>query len=189
MKKKKDEMKTTEKEKEEKVSVSKTTVDLLPFVGIEKNIFYMRDNTYMDIFKFTTKDLISASASELDFDMIQFERFYKMYSPDCKIVGINFPTDTKKQQQYYLHKINDTDNPLFKEILQTKYEELVDVNTYCTDREYYLMIFCTTYEKYLEAKNIILVTLGNTNLISEISLERKIDVVTKMCNKATSIYA
>ena len=188
MKKREDRKKTAEEEKEEKISISKTTVDLLPFIRVEKNIFYMRDDTYMDIFRITTKDLISASASELDFDMLQFEKFYKMYFADFKIVGINFPTDTKKQQQFYLHKINDTDNPLFKEILQTKYEELVDVNTYYTDREYYLMIFCKTYEKYLEAKNIILVTLGNTNLVSEISVDRKIDVITKMCNKATSIY-
>ena len=111
-----------------------------------------------------------------------------MYAADCKIIVINFPTDTKRQQQYFQHKINTTDNPLFKEILQTKYEELVDVNLYYTDREYYLMIFCPTYEKFFEARNTITVTLKNVGLISEIDTEKKIRIMTKLCNKATSVY-
>ena len=166
----------------------KSTTELLPFVGIDKGLFLMRDNSYMDIFKLVTKDLISASESEIELDMLQFEKFYKMYAADCKIIGINFPTDTKRQQQYFQHKINTTENPFFKEILQTKYDELVDVNLYYTDREYYLMIFCPSYEKYLEARNIITVTLKNVGLISDISVEKKIMILTKLCNKATSVY-
>ena len=80
------------------------------------------------------------------------------------------------------------DNPLFKEVLQTKYEELVDVNLYFTDREYYLMVFCASYEKYLEAVNIITVTLKNVGLVQEIGKEKKIGILTKLCNKATSVY-
>ena len=111
-----------------------------------------------------------------------------MYAVDCKIIGINFPTDTKRQQQYYRHKIDSTENPFFKNILQTKYEELVDVNLYCTDREYYLMIFSESYEKYLEAKSIITVTLKNAGLSEEISIDKKISILAKLCNKSTSIY-
>ena len=108
--------------------MSKNTTELLPFVGIDKGLFLMRDNSYMDIFKLVTKDLISASESEIELDILQFEKFYKMYAADCKIIGINFPTDTKRQQQYFQHKINTSENPFYREILQTKYDELVDVN-------------------------------------------------------------
>ena len=174
--------------KEEKIYIPKSTAELLPFVCTHKGLFYMNDKSYVDIMQIVTKDLISASESEIEFDMLQFEKFYKMYAADCKIIGINFPTDTKRQQQYFQHKINTTDNPLFKEILQTKYDELVDVNLYYTDREYYLMIFCPSYEKYLEARNIITVTLKNVGLISDISVEKKIMILTKLCNKATSVY-
>ena len=111
-----------------------------------------------------------------------------MYAVDCKMIGINFPTDTKRQQQYYQRKIDSTDNPLFRRFLQTKYEELVDVNLYCTDREYYLMIFSESYEKYLEAKSIITVTLKNADLAEEISIDKKISILAKLCNKSTSIY-
>ena len=168
--------------------VSHKTSDLLPIIGMDKGLFCMSDGSYMDIFRIVTKDLISAAESEIELDILQWEKFYKMYAADCKIIGINFPTDTKRQQQYYQHKINTTDNPLFKEVLQTKYEELVDVNLYYTDREYYLMIFCPSYEKYLEARNIITVTLKNVGLISDISVEKKIMIRTKLCNKATSVY-
>ena len=188
MPKKDKKSKKKKKEKEEKVYIPKSTAELLPFIGIDKGLFFMNDKSYVDIFQIVTKDLISASESEIEFDMLQFEKFYKMYAVDCKIIGINFPTDTKRQQQYYQHKLNTTDNPLFKEILQTKYEELVDVNLYYTDREYYLMVFCASYEKYLEAKNIITVTLKNVGLVSEISATKKIQIITKLCNKATSIY-
>ena len=168
--------------------MSKNTTELLPFVGIDKGLFLMRDNSYMDIFRLVTKDLISASESEIELDMLQFEKFYKMYAVDCKMIGINFPTDTKRQQQYYQRKIDSTDNPLFRRFLQTKYEELVDVNLYCTDREYYLMIFSESYEKYLEAKSIITVTLKNADLAEEISIDKKISILAKLCNKSTSIY-
>ena len=174
--------------KEQEISIPKSTSDLLPFVGVDKGLFLMWDKSYMDIFRIVTKDLISASESEIELDMLQFEKFYKMYAVDCKIIGINFPTDTKYQQQYYRHKIDSTDNTFFKNILQTKYEELVDVNLYCTDREYYLMIFSESYEKYLEAKSIITVTLKNAGLSEEISIDKKISILAKLCNKSTSIY-
>ena len=174
--------------KEEKISIPKSTAELLPFVCIDKGLFYMSDKSYADIMQIVTKDLISASESEIEFDMLQFEKFYKMYAADCKIIGINFPTDTKRQQQYFQHKINTAENPFYREILQTKYDELVDVNIYYTDREYYLMIFCPSYKKYLEARNIITVTLKNVGLISEISVDKKIMILTKLCNKATSVY-
>ena len=47
---------------------------------------------------------------------------------------------------------------------------------------------CPSYEKYLEARNIITVTLKNVGLISDISVEKKIMILTKLCNKATSVY-
>ena len=175
-------------ESKSKKPVQKSTLDLLPFVCIDKGIFYMRDKSYMDIFQITTKDLIAAPDSDVEFDMLQFEKFYKMYAADCKIIGINFPTDTAPQQQYYQHLIGRTENPVFRDYLQQKYEELVDINLNFTDREYYLMIFAPTYEKYIEAKNIIKVTLEYTGLLKETDVDRKIKIITKLCNKSTSIY-
>ena len=66
--------------------MSKNTTELLPFVGIDKGLFLMRDNSYMDIFRLVTKDLISASESEIELDILQFEKFYKMYAVDCKMI-------------------------------------------------------------------------------------------------------
>lgn len=175
-------------ESSKSTAIIRKTAELLPIIGMDKGLFCMSDDSYMDIFRIVTKDLISAAESEIELDMLQWEKFYKMYAADCKIIGINFPTDTKRQQQYFQHKINTADNPLFKEILQTKYEELVDVNLYYTDREYYLMVFCPSYEKYLEAVNIITVTLKNVGLVQEISKEKKIGILTKLCNKSTSVY-
>ena len=62
--------------KEEKISIPKITAELLPFVFIDKGLFYMSDKSYADIMQIVTKDLISASESEIEFDMLQFEKFY-----------------------------------------------------------------------------------------------------------------
>ena len=52
--------------KEDKaVYVPKSTADLLPFVCVDKDIFYMSDKSYMDLFRIVTKDLVSASESEV----------------------------------------------------------------------------------------------------------------------------
>ena len=178
----------SDNKKEKEVYVPKSTAELLQFACIDKEMFYMTDKSYMDIFQITTKDLMSASESEVELDMLQWEKFYKMYSSDCKIIGINFPTDTILQQQYYQHRIITTKSPIFRDILLKKYDELVEVNLDCTDRQYYLMIFCKTYEKYLHAKGVITVTLINSGLLSEISEKKKISIITKLCNKSTSIY-
>ena len=50
------------------------------------------------------------------------------------------------------------------------------------------MIFSESYEKYLEAKSIIAVTLKNADLAEEISIDKKISILAKLCNKSTSIY-
>ena len=88
-------------ESSQNTTIIRKTSELLPIIGMDKGLFCMSDGSYMDIFRIVTKDLISAAESEIEFDMLQFEKFYKMYAADCKLIGINFPTDTKRQQQYF----------------------------------------------------------------------------------------
>ena len=167
--------------KEEKISIPKSTAELLPFVCIDKGLFYMSDKSYADIMQPASRRCRNTFSEVL--------AIWKNSLPNTQSGAQDLrPTDTKRQQQYFQHKINTAENPFYREILQTKYDELVDVNLYYTDREYYLMIFCPSYEKYLEARNIITVTLKNVGLISDISVDKKIMILTKLCNKATSVY-
>ena len=173
----------------EKEYIPASTAALIPICTIDKGLFVLKDGTYMDIFEITSKDLISASDDEVEYDMLQWQKFHKMYGDDCKIIGLNFPTDTKEQQLYFQHKISTTTNPLFREILESKFTELEEINLSHTDRQYYLMIFSNNYDKYLDNRNIITVTLRNQRLVSEMELDDKIKVLQKLSNKPTSIYS
>ncbi|MEE1154427.1 MAG: hypothetical protein UH241_04650 [Acutalibacteraceae bacterium] len=167
----------------------RTTERILPFKRIYRNVIECKNHMFLDILKFRTKDLTNISEMDITGDNAQIQKFLKMYSDDCKIVGINFPTNTKGQQAYYHHKINIEKNPLYKEVLQEKLEQLEQVEKESTDREYFLFVYGKTFEDVTNNKNIALSTLGNpTQLISEIPLYEKLQCIFKMTNKCTSMF-
>ena len=66
--------------------------------------FKLKNGEYMDITKIVCKDLLSATNDDINFDLFNWTKFYKTYSADIKLIGINLPTDTRTQQQYIQHK-------------------------------------------------------------------------------------
>ena len=61
-------------------------------------------------------------------ETIRYDNARKPFAPNCDKWDSRDPV-------CMLCKINTTENPFYREILQTKYDELVDVNLYYTDRE------------------------------------------------------
>ena len=84
-------------ESSKSTAIIRKTTELLPIIGMDKGLFCISDGSYMDIFRIVTKDLISAAESEIELDMLQWEKFYKMYAADCKIIGINFPRSEERR--------------------------------------------------------------------------------------------
>ena len=65
---------------------------LIPIKCIEEDKFKMQDDSYMDIVQIVTKDLNSASESDLETLIAAWARMYRTNGFDIKLVSLNTPT-------------------------------------------------------------------------------------------------
>ncbi len=164
----------------------KSVADLLCIKDYEEPYFKMFDDRLMDILQIKTKNLQASTEDEVEFDVLNFARLYKTYADDLKIIGLNFATDTKEQQSYLRHKINSTHNPTYLHHLQKKLAQVEWIERYRTDREYYLLFYSDDKLKYGDNVSIIQKCLGS--LVSELTKEKKLQILSKINNKNTAIF-
>lgn len=174
------------------MKVLKTAKDLLEFIEYDtvNEVYKMsyegaEGYYYMDILMINSKDLISLSPADVEFDCLKFAKLYKIYQDDIKIVALNFPCSTIKQQQYFKEKIRRASNEVFKVWLERKLEEMVLLEKNSTTREFYLLTFSKTLEEHSKNKTTLLATLssGRDGLISKIPSSKKHQIVYKLHNK------
>lgn len=147
--------------------------------------FIMKDKTYMDLIQINTKDLVSSSDDEVEYDLMKFAKLYKMYADDLKIVVMNFPCKTGKQQEYFSHKLKETDNEIYRRFLQRKLDELVWLEKNDMMREYYYMIFGKKETEIKSNRDLIFNTIGNgkNGLSQKIDKEKKMQICERLNNK------
>ena len=162
---------------------------LLPFADMEQDCVKLRDGGYLDILEFTCKDLANASQDEIEYDILTMAKFFKTFGGDCKLVSLNFPTDTLPQQGYISHKLRQTRNEVFKKHLEQKLAELVYIEQHRTNREYYLFLFFESLDRRRDGLITVQTTLGGGGLIGTLSPEKKKDILFKICNMSTSILS
>lgn len=184
--KKKDYIKKPERNKRAPI-VRKSVLDVLEVYDYDEqnDCYILKDGTYMNIVHIVTKDLVYASDDEVEFDVLKFAKMYRVYVDDLKIIAINFPCNTTKQQEYLEYKLSHTTNQEFKETLQRKLEELRWLGKHNTTREYYLMYFGSTAN---EIRNNAIVLHNNlsgglTNLLEEIDKKKKDEILYRINNK------
>ena len=148
-----------------------------------------KENLIFDIIKICSKDLVNSSDDEIDYDQYRYTKLYKIYSEDLKIICMNFPCNTQKQQSYLKKKIEKTNNAKMKHWLQRRLDELEWLEKNRTTREYYYMIFSQNLEEHLSNKNNIFSALqsGRNGLCETISEEEKIQILYKLNNKSSLI--
>lgn len=174
-------------EKKKSANVRKSILEIVPVRELsEKGFYRLDDNSYMDILQIQSKDLINSSEDEVSFDCLKFAKLYRLYADDLKIVCINFPCDYSKQKRFLEYKLKNTRNEIFKENLQKKLNELIWLEKNNTEREYYYMIFADSEENMEKNKRSILSVLGGGRggLISEISQDKKIEILFRIMNKS-----
>lgn len=91
--------------KEQKMGsrVRKSITDIIPIreYDTENGCYRMKDGKYMDLVQINSKDLVNSSADEVEYDCLKFAKLYRLYEDDIKLIVMNFPCDTKKQQAYH----------------------------------------------------------------------------------------
>ncbi len=160
--------------------------DILLIREYKHPYFILQNGNLLDFVKIKSKNLSSATNDEIQYDVLSFTRLYKTYADDLKIIGINFPTNTKSGQAYLKHKIKNCGNALFKELLIEKLHQLEWIEKHRTDREYYLMFYSSDELKYKDNLGVIEKSLAS--LISPLDEEKKMQILFKMNNKNTSIF-
>ena len=81
------------KNRKEKNHITDTVKDVIDvyFYNDKLKCFIMKDKSYIDIIQINTKDLVSASEDDIEYDIMRYIKLYKMYADDMKIVAMNFP--------------------------------------------------------------------------------------------------
>lgn len=180
--------KTKQGRKEEKKAeqeVKKVLVsEIFPVIaGDEKeSCFLMENGTYMDMFQISCKDLIASSADIITFDNYTWDIFYKTYAKDIKIVSFNFPTDTQEQREYISHKLYNTANPVFLDMLSDKLQEAEYIAKSRKDREFVLMFFAASLDDLREKRAVIFGNLSRpaVPLVRRITYEKKEKILYKL---------
>lgn len=173
------------KEKKPYIPLTIKNVMEMAFYDDELGCFVMTDKTYMDLIQINTKDLVSSADDDVEYDIMKFAKLYKMYAPDIKIVAMNFPCKTGKQQEYFIHKLKNTINQIYRKFLQRKLDELIWIEKNDMMREYYYMIFGKKESEIKSNRELIFNILGKgkKDLSQEISKEKKIQICVRLNNK------
>lgn len=169
--------------------VRKSIMELIDVQGYdrENNCYRMKNGSYMNIIQITSKDLVNSSDDEVEYDCLRFARLYKLYAEDIKIITMNFPCDTSEQQHYIEHKMQNQANPVYRNFLQRKLDELVWLGKHDTTREYYYMIFAKDAEEMEKDMLLLTNTLGRgkTGLLTYLPEEKKRQILFRLANKCT----
>lgn len=146
---------------------------------------------FMDLIQINSKDLVNSSADEVEYDCMKFAKEYKLEEADLKLIVLNFPCDTKRQQAYYEIKLEQTKNAVYKNFLQKKLDELIWLGKNDTTREFYFMLFAkshTDLEKQITTLKTVLHT-GRDGLLIELTDEKKHQIIYRLNNKGDSLIA
>lgn len=158
--------------------------EIFPVIaGDEKeSCFLMENGTYMDMFQINCKDLISAPEDIVMFDNYTWDIFYKTYAKDIKIVSFNFPSDTTRQRNYISHKLYNTENPVFSDMLSDKLSEAEEIAKSRKDREFVLMFFASSVDDLREKRAVIFGNLSRpaVPLVKRITYEKKEQILYKL---------
>lgn len=183
-----------EEESEDKKKSGKQLKRVTELIGVigydtENRCYLMKEDRYMDFMQVQSKDLNSSSSDEVEYDILKFCKAYRLYEDDIKMVVMNFPCNTKEQQEFLKRKKEQTTNPVFRKYLGRQIEELIWLEKNRTTREYYFMVFADSLEDLEENKRTLKAVLhtGRDGLVSEITDKKKHQILYRLNNKCSQV--
>lgn len=147
--------------KKKKVYVPKSTLDILPYVGISDDYIQLK-NGYCDLMRIQGYDLYSLNEDDRNRLIYSRTSLFRSFGPDIKEIAINYPSNTKEQRYYWTLKKQKVKNPLYLEFIDRKLYELEYLEKHKTDRQFYIVVFADSIEQLDERKNQVISTLQST---------------------------
>lgn len=174
------------KETNKKQEIIKTNAEVLPIRFYDENLncFILEDDSCLDIFNIVPSDRSNLQGDELQYNIINNMRFYRLYSQDIKLISMNFPVNTSLQRELLKTKIKTTTDEVRKLWLEREINELELLDKNVTRREFYFMYFGNNRDDFVKNKSNILkgIGFGRNKLVEEIEKEKKIQIIKKLCN-------
>lgn len=178
------------REKKEKGSgkeeIIKTNLEVLNIRGYDEELdaFYMADGSFLDLMEIVARDRQNLQDDAVRFDIITLTRFERLYAPDHKDIGLNFPINTAVQRRNLERKWRKTSDPVRKRWLEREIDELLTLEGNIDRKEFYRMYFGATKEELIKNRANMLswIGRGRNRIVREIDKEKKIQIVRKLCN-------
>lgn len=169
-----------------KEEIIKTNLEVLNIRGYDEELdaFYMADGSFLDLMEIVARDRQNLQDDAVRFDIITLTRFERLYAPDHKDIGLNFPINTAVQRRNLERKWRKTSDPVRKRWLEREIDELLTLEGNIDRKEFYRMYFGATKEELIKNRTNLLswIGRGRNRIVREIDKEKKIQIVRKLCN-------
>lgn len=169
-----------------KEEIIKTNLEVLNIRGYDEELdaFYMADGSFLDLMEIVARDRQNLQDDAVRFDIITLTRFERLYAPDHKDIGLNFPINTAVQGRNLERKWRKTSDPVRKRWLEREIDELLTLEGNIDRKEFYRMYFGATKEELIKNRANMLswIGRGRNRIVREIDKEKKIQIVRKLCN-------
>lgn len=188
LKQEKKEKRQEQKElKKESKNTLPSTRKVLPFIDIDEDDVFITKQGYLDIYQINTRDTSNLSDDERKVYVYSFIAFLRNFVEDFKIIIMNFPVNTVKQQEYIEGRIANCKNEIFINYLEEELEKLRFMEKHRNNKEFFLMVFMKNKnEKDNMMKKIELVQNIAVPL-RQLDLEKKIKILFKLNNMNTKL--
>lgn len=117
--------------------------------------FLMEDGSILDLFQIKGKSYLNASDEETEAMVTANTYFYRRYSEDFKIISMNYPANTRGQQQFLKDKIGKMPDGVSGQIIKAKLQKLqwLEQNTTC--RQAFFMLFAESETQYETLRDLL----------------------------------
>ncbi|XZM35350.1 hypothetical protein ACSXAY_18500 (plasmid) [Clostridium perfringens] len=184
---KKENRKEQKELKKEMKNTLPSTRKVLPFIDIDEDDVFITKQGYLDIYQINTRDTSNLSEDERKVYVYSFIAFLRNFVEDFKIIIMNFPVNTVKQQEYIEGRIADCKDEIFINYLEEELEKLRFMEKHRNNKEFFLMVFMKNKnEKDNMMKKIELVQNIAVPL-RQLDLEKKIKILFKLNNMNTKL--
>ncbi|MDM0701390.1 hypothetical protein ACV30B_14630 [Clostridium perfringens] len=173
--------------KRERKNTLPSTRRVLPFIDIDEDDIFITKQGYLDIYQINTRDTINLSESERKVYVYSFIAFLRNFVEDFKIIIMNFPVNTVKQQEYIEGRIANCKNEIYINYLKEELDKLKFMEKHRNNKEYFLMVFMKNEaDRDAMMKKIELVQNIAVPL-RQLDLEKKIKILFKLNNMNTKL--
>lgn len=173
--------------KKEMKNTLPSTRKVLPFIDIDEDDVFITKQGYLDIYQINTRDTSNLSEDERKVYVYSFIAFLRNFVEDFKIIIMNFPVNTVKQQEYIEGRIANCKNEIYRNYLEEELEKLKFMEKHRNNKEFFLMVFMKNENERDNMMKKIELVQNIAVPLRQLDLEKKIKILFKLNNMNTKL--